>query len=778
MTGRFEGLNPEQAAAVTHRAGPLLILAGAGSGKTRVLTHRIAWLLEQGVDPWQILAVTFTNKAAGEMRQRVAELVGAERAGKVVLGTFHAACVRFLRRDAEVVGYPQSFTIYDDDDQRRLIRAICREQGLPPKKWPAARFQAKIDRAKNQLISPAEYAATMGDGPDDPTVRVYQAYERALRNAGAADFNDLLGLVVRMWREHPAVLERYRDRFRYLLVDEYQDTNRAQYELVRLLAARDRNVTVVGDDDQSIYSFRGADIRNILDFQRDFPDATVVRLERNYRSTANILKAAHAVVRHNRGRMDKELWTDVGDGEPIRLLVGDDADEEAELVVSEIRRLVRAGRRPGEIAVIYRTNRASRAFENALARARLPFVLVGARRFFERREVRDVVAYLRLILNPADNAACARVIDVPARGIGPKTVEELRALAARRGEPLLEAARVYGEGAGRRRGAVRSFVALIDRLAEAARTASPSALVGLVVEESGYADALRAEDTDDARERLENLAELARAVEAEIGSSSGATGDRGLVADLGGRSGGETWAEERDPLRDFLDRASLASDSDELPDAGEEGRVTLLTAHLAKGLEFPVVFVAGMYEGGFPHFRAQLEHEIEEERRLVYVALTRAREQLYLSRPRRHLSLDGGGWRQVTPSRFLRDIPAELMRGAGGRSPPAPVADLAARRRRLGFGPAVRSPLGGASAKRGPVEGPAPPHPTGSVRTTVPEDLSVFEPGTRVWHPRFGEGVVRRREGSPTNPKLHIHFASCGRMAILARFAELEIVID
>ncbi|RME21465.1 MAG: ATP-dependent DNA helicase PcrA, partial [Deltaproteobacteria bacterium] len=655
----LDGLNPPQREAASRIEGPLLILAGAGSGKTRVLTHRIAHMLDQGIDPRHILAVTFTNKAAGEMKERVHNLVG-ERGRRILVTTFHSACVRFLRQDIEVLGYPRSFTIYDTDDQNRLLKRLLAAEGIRSKEWTPARLRGVIDRAKNRMQTPRELAEELRHSPGDPSARLYARYQEELQAAGAVDFNDLLNLVVRLWREHPAVLARYQRRFRYVMVDEYQDTNRAQYELIRLLMARPpgepRNIAVVGDDDQSIYAFRGANIRNILDFERDFPDATVVRLEQNYRSMGNILAAAHAVVRHNAGRMDKKLWTDRGDGEPVVVRAYDDPNAEAEAIVAEIRRQVEAGaRRYGDTAIIYRTNAQSRSFEQVMVRSGVPHVLVGARKFYERREVRDLLAYLKLVLNPADDMALLRVINVPRRGIGAKSLESLRQYAAREGVPLLAAARTWSRGKGRAQAGAARFVEQIDHFTELARTLEPGRLVERIAAETGYIDALRSEDSEEARGRIDNIAALASAVDEPVDAAalfdvtamSGAEGD-GAALDLD------------DPLvrlQLFCDRVSLAGQDEDLPDADDAGQVTLLTAHLAKGLEFPQVYVVGMFEGGFPHFRAMdREEDIEEERRLVYVAMTRARDRLVLTRSRRNLVV-GEGYRDVRPSRFLADLP-------------------------------------------------------------------------------------------------------------------------
>ncbi|MCB9777178.1 MAG: UvrD-helicase domain-containing protein [Alphaproteobacteria bacterium] len=810
MSDLLSGLNPEQRRAAEHIDGPLLILAGAGSGKTRVLTHRIAWMLHKGVDPRSILAMTFTNKAAAEMKHRVAQLVG-DRAKRILVSTFHSACVRFLRQDIHHLGYPRSFNIYDTDDQTRLFKEIARDMRLDSKQWSPARLRSEVDQAKNKLWTPDDLAADRSRDPGDPVASVYARYQAALVTAGAVDFNDLLGLVERLWREHPAVLERYQRRFRYLMVDEYQDTNRAQYALIRLLMKRppgeSQNVAVVGDDDQSIYAFRGADIRNILDFKKDFPGATVVRLEQNYRSTGNILAAAHGVVQHNPGRMDKQLWTAAGDGPRVRVIACDDEGAEAERVVGELRRRVQQGAaRWGDFAVIYRTNAASRPFENVLVRAGVPHVLVGARKFYERREVRDLLSYLKLVLNPADELAWARIINVPRRGIGDKTVAGIRELGQQLGVPPLEAtARWAAAGGGQARKAAARLCEQLAGWSEDAKTTSPGELVQRIAEQSGYAAALREEGTDEARSRLENVEALCRAAEEPFD-------DAELFDDLFVEAAAVDLEDPLVRLTLFLDRVSLAGQDEDLPDDDDHGKVTLLTAHLAKGLEFPVVYTVGMVEGGFPHFRAlEREEDLEEERRLVYVAFTRAQQQLVVTRPRRRL-FPGRGYESAQPSRFLGDIPPQVAEhegsafsgggyggsafgGGGGYRSPHDAGLHARRAERAGYRPPAGLGGGSAGASRrtpsGP-EGRAPfrsaamaggrgplstAEPDAELRLVTPEDPSELQPGTEVFHPQFGRGTIQERQGSPANMKLVIHFKGHGRKKLFLRHAHLEIVL-
>ena len=776
MTVPLDDLNAAQRRAVMTLEGPLLILAGAGSGKTRVITRRIAWLLEQGVKPWEIFAVTFTNKAAQEMKERVEALVG-DVARRILVSTFHAACMRFLRQDIPLVGYPKTFTIYDDDDQTRLLKAICADLHIDPERYPPGRFRYGIDQAKNQLLSPEQLAAEpwrIGRKVDltDPTPKVYAEYQRRLRQQSAVDFNDILGLMVQILEEFPEVRARYQARYRFLMVDEYQDTNAAQYRLIRLLAGEGRpNLAVVGDDDQSIYRVRGADIGNILNFDRDYPDAKIV-LPTNYRSTRRIFDAAMSVVRNNSRRLPgKDDIQAAGDeGEPVRLLTGESEQDEAALVLKEIRWLLQRGYRPGDIAVIYRTNAASRAFEQVLTSASIPFALVGGQRFFNREEVKDILSYLRLVLNPADEMSFLRAIGAPARGVGPKALDAIRAEAEARGVPLLSALGVWAEGGGKSRAGGAAFYKLIRHLQELALTESPVRVVMATIEESGYARALRAEDSDKARARIENLDALVHAVQEAQDAGREPEGDTDLP----------TPQEPLEVLQAFLDRAALSGGSDDLPD--EDGRVTLLTAHLAKGLEYPVVFVAGLYQGGFPHFRSlDFEDDLEEERRLLYVACTRARARLYLSRPRTRMTFDaknGARLQRADPSLFLSEMdPRVLSYGSASvaalprPSPPAPTPPTLSGSRFA----SLQRPLPGLSAPRPPTA----PAPSGEVhRTLIPDSAASFQVGVRVVHPQFGPGVIQERLGSPSNPKLVIQFDRLGRRTVIALQARLEILIS
>ncbi|MCB9764619.1 MAG: UvrD-helicase domain-containing protein [Alphaproteobacteria bacterium] len=744
----LQGLNAPQREAVEALDGPLLILAGAGSGKTRVLTRRVAHLLHTGrAQPWQVLAVTFTNKAAQEMKHRIGILVGPEAAADLWVSTFHSTCVRMLRRDIAHLGYPRSFVIYDDDDQNRLLKDILKGRGVDKEKLSPRRLRGLIDRAKTAMAGPEALA----DEPDLPGVAVscFEDYEARLRAANALDFNDLINKTAELLRDHDAVRHRWQRRFRYIMVDEYQDTNRAQYRLVNLLAAGHGNLAVVGDDDQSIYSFRGADIRNILDFERDHPDARVVRLEQNYRSTERILQAAMAVVENNRQRKDKRLWTAGDTGEPIFTLIGRDEETEGREVAGEIRTLLDQGQRPEDIAIIYRTNARSRVFELALSEARLPYVIVGARRFYERLEIKDLLGYLRLVVNPADEMGFKRVVNVPRRGIGARTVDAIEAHANQHGVSMLEAARAMGEAKGRTGRALSGFVALIDRFRAEVPSHSPGELVQLIAEETGYLPALKAEKTTEAEDRIRNIQELGRDVESEA------------EADI------------EDPferLQAFLDRASLTGQDSELPDGG---RITLMTAHLAKGLEYPVVFATGLVEGSFPmvHGGHYTDRELEEERRLMYVAITRAQERLYLTRALRRM-IYGRGIAPTSPSPFLDEIPRDLMRpaGSGARRRPAPAVGPTHQKAKLDAFLAWQK-------QRAPVDA-APPDLDEPVTTRPATDPSDFAVGVRVVHRNFGLGVIRGKKSFPGTIRLDIEFAKRRRRTINPRLEPLEIVID
>jgi DNA helicase-2/ATP-dependent DNA helicase PcrA len=647
-------LNPPQVEAVSHTGGPLLILAGAGSGKTRVLAHRVAYLVATGTKPWQIVAVTFTNKAANEMRERIAGLIGEEAAREATIGTFHAICARILRRDGNAIGLTRSFTIYDRADQVAMVKGILRRLDLDEKRFAPAGMLAWIGQRKDELADPATATRQAANYYDETAARVYAAYQEQLNEDDAVDFDDLLMRAVFLFEQHPEILARYQGRWQQILVDEYQDTNRAQYLLCSLLAAKHGNLAVVGDDDQSIYSWRGADLRNILDFERDHPTTKVVKLEQNYRSTQTILDAAHAVVSRNEGRKEKKLWTDRGAGTAITLFDAYNEYEEAEFVARQVERLTGSGRsglnamltaraddeagslRYGEIAVTYRINAQSRVLEEAFVRFGIPYQLVGGTRFYERREVKDALGYVRLSRNTSDRVALERVVNVPARGIGDKTLEELRASAEARGGTLWDAIERAGENPNlspRARTALSGFAELVRGFAAIAAREPPSAIFDAVYERTGLREQLQ-DGTDDGEERWTNLLEL-RNHAAEFDELAIPEG-----------------------LERFLEEVALVSDQDELQEAPD--RVTLITLHAAKGLEFPIVFIVGLEEGLLPHRRAlEDDRELEEERRLAYVGMTRAKDRLYLVHAN-HRSTWGVG-AASEPSRFLAELPEELL---------------------------------------------------------------------------------------------------------------------
>jgi DNA helicase-2/ATP-dependent DNA helicase PcrA len=637
-------LNPRQLEAVRHGDGPLLVLAGAGSGKTRVLTYRIASLIrDRGVPPSGILAVTFTNKAAGEMRERLQALLGTQTARALWIGTFHATCSRILRISGAAGDVDPRFVIYDDDDQRTLMRETLRAMDLDDRRFPPAAVLGEIGRAKNELLDHVAYAARAETARESMLGRIYAAYQRRLDDAHALDFDDLLLRTVRLFQDAPAVLAQYQERFRHILVDEYQDTNHAQYTLVNLLARRHRNLCVVGDDDQAIYRWRGADVRNILEFERDYPEATVVALEQNYRSTQRILAAAAAVIHHNPHRHPKTLWTSNPEGEPVGLYEAFDGYDEARYIGEQIRAHQAAGGRAGDVAVLYRTHAQSRQLEEMFLRLGIPYRIIGGVRFYERAEVRDLLAYLRLAYNPADEAGLRRVVNVPRRGVGDTTLRRLDAHAREHGTTLWEALR----GAAHRgpagavpaaaglTGAVRTglteFAGLVEDLGAFAADHSARDVLLRAIDRTGYRRMLEQEGTDDAYARLENLEELG-AVAREVEETT-----------------------EDGSLEMFLQHLALQTDIDTVDERPD--RVTLMTLHSAKGLEFPIVVLAGLEEGLFPHMRA-LEQDVDlaEERRLCYVGMTRARRRLLLTYA--HARTSYGTTRPSVPSRFLAEIPA------------------------------------------------------------------------------------------------------------------------
>ncbi|MFS8200778.1 DNA helicase PcrA [Streptomyces sp. CWNU-52B] len=767
----LDGLNENQRAAVVHHGSPLLIVAGAGSGKTRVLTHRIAHLLgERKVHPGEILAITFTNKAAGEMKERVEQLVGP-RANAMWVMTFHSACVRILRRESKQLGFTSSFSIYDAADSKRLMALVCRDLDLDPKRFPPKSFSAKISNLKNELIDEEDFAAQAaggtsqtesGGGFEKALAQAYAMYQSRLREANALDFDDLIMTTVNLLRAFPDVAEHYRRRFRHVLVDEYQDTNHAQYSLVReLVGTSDHPVDVppaqsdlppaelcvVGDADQSIYAFRGATIRNILQFEEDYPNAKTILLEQNYRSTQTILTAANAVIERNESRRPKNLWTNAGAGARITGYVADTEHDEAQFIAEEIDRLTDSGdAKAGDVAVFYRTNAQSRVFEEIFIRVGLPYKVVGGVRFYERKEVRDVLAYLRVLANPEDSVPLRRILNVPKRGIGDRAEAMIDALSQREKISFPQALRRVDEAYGmaaRSTNAVKRFNTLMEDLRTIVESgAGPATVLEAILERTGYLAELQASTDPQDETRIENLQELA-AVALEFEQEAGE---------------GETPA----GLPAFLERVALVADSDQIPDEEEDGSgvITLMTLHTAKGLEFPVVFLTGMEDGVFPHMRALGQaKELEEERRLAYVGITRARERLYLTRASMR-----SAWGQPSynpPSRFLEEIPDTHLdwkrTGSMGAVASGPVAGVAASLSST----RSRSAASGASGfatRRGASDKPV-------------VSLAV---GDRVTHDQFGLGTVVGVKGMGANSEATVDFGGEKPKRLLLRYAPVE----
>jgi len=712
----IEGLNEPQRQAVLHGEGAVLILAGPGSGKTRVITHRIASLvIEHRVPPWRILAVTFTNKAAKEMRERASRLLGDD-AASLHMGTFHSMCARWLRQDGEAIGLSRNFVIYDDADQVALIKRVMEELHIDPRKFSPRGVLAAISNAKSEMLVPEALLSTVRGYNDEVVARVYARYEQSLKKASALDFDDLLLYAVRML-EVPEILDKYAGRYLHVLVDEFQDTNAVQYTLARKLASRHGNITVVGDPDQSIYSWRAADIRNVTYFERDFPGCTVYLLEQNYRSTAAILEAADAIIGKNPGRHPRKLWTDRGGGELITTYDAYSDEEEGEFAANEAAKLVSAGRSFADIAVLYRTNAQSRAVEEALVRHRIPYRLIGGVRFYQRREIKDLLAYFRLAQNPRDEASLLRVINVPGRGIGDRTIERLEDFARENGVTTWDACEGVAGGLnapginGRSAAAVAGFVHVINRLKDESARPLPE-LLDQVLTTTGYAKYLQ-ESGDDAQDRIENVLEL-RSLMSEY-------------EEVGGSDSG---------LEVFLQDVALVADVDELREG--TAAVTLITLHAAKGLEFPVVFLIGLEEGVLPHIRSFDDpRQMEEERRLCYVGMTRAMDLLYLSRSYRRFSF--GQSAANPPSRFLADVPAHVKRPYG-------------------------------STTRTYAEAAAAP----SLFTEIEEaEDSLWQAGDRVAHQKFGTGVIVSSQKNGSDIEYVVSFETAGTRRLLQSFAKL-----
>ena len=756
----LDGLNPVQAQAARTTDGPVMIIAGPGSGKTRTLTHRIAYLLaSKQAWPSQILALTFTNKAAREMQARVRQLVGEEAKG-MWIGTFHSTFARVLRREADKIGFSRDFTIYDSDDTERLLKELMRRYGIDPKRVTPRSVRSAISGAKNAMVGPDEYARLAGDPFTEAAATLYRPYAEALRKANAMDFDDLLGMPIRLFEQHPETLKAYQNRWRYVHIDEYQDTNRTQYVLAKLLAAGHKNLCVVGDDAQSIYAFRGADIQNILSFQKDYPGAETFRLEQNYRSTQRIVRLADAVIKTNTKQLDKELWTDNDEGDPVVLMEALSERDEAQKIERTIRDIrSRVGIAWSDVAVLYRTNAQSRSIEEALRRGGIPYRMVGGTSFYQRKEIKDALAYLRLAVNPTDEASILRVINTPTRGIGAKTVDGLRGYATERGLPLWSAVQNPEEAglSSRAANAVEGFGFLVSRFASKAATAPADELAREFVQETGLLKDLRDQNTPEALARLENVHELLNAV-AEF-------------------AGGDPTGEPR-TLSEFLQEVSLVADVDRLQE--DDNRVTLMTLHASKGLEFKVVFVTGLEEGLFPLAKAaQDPTELEEERRLLYVGVTRAEEALFLSYARSRYRY--GDQQQSVRSRFLDELDGDdlLRTESGGR--------FEARRGRF-------EPSEGGHGRYGTMDpnywkqslrgdDGAKKRRTKSVKAARGERTIVYDegegqvvPGAQVHHKTFGNGKVISVEGAGDRAAAVINFKSVGMKKLKLAFARLQVV--
>ena len=777
-------LNEPQRAAVECTEGPLLVLAGAGSGKTRVLTYRIAHILEDlDVAPWEILAITFTNKAAAEMRERLQGLVGPRTRGMWV-STFHSMCVRILRADAERMGFDKNFTIYDTDDQKRLYKEIMAELDIDPKRFPINALMNRISTAKNELKAPGPFAKEANDPVGKVAARVYERLQERLKQANAFDFDDLLLYAYLLLKNHPDILEAYQLRFRYILVDEYQDTNHAQYEICRLLAAGHGNIMVVGDDDQSIYSWRGADIRNILEFEKDYPSCTTIKLEQNYRSVGNVLAAANAVIANNQHRKAKKLFTDQPDGEKIHVYMATDERDEGRWIAGEIEKQRRSGLSYNQCAVFYRTNAQSRMLEDMLLRAGVPYRIVGGTRFFDRAEIRDVMAYLTLVINPADDIAAKRVINTPRRGIGKSTVERVEQFAREMGMTFMEGAELAVADPELRATARRSLGEFVQLVKDAqSYSGELRKLVEAVVDRSGLIGALMAEGTDEARGRIENIQEFLSVVDEFVDTHDDEDADYAAPTAVEPGVGGEAADAEPvrvlrgDSLADFLEWVRLRTDLDTL---GEDGQaVTMMTVHASKGLEFDCVFVAGMEETLFPHTNSANDAAgIEEERRLAYVAITRARKTLFLTSAYTRQIF---GQTQSNPvSRFVHEIPAELRQTMGVGSQGFSGTGWEKRGSRRGisgsgveagggrvFGrSSASSPLGRSDRERrearegragtGRAVSGAYVRPGAEKKAAAKMTFSI---GDAVDHKTFGRGKVIKVDGDT----LHVRFAKSGQ---------------
>lgn len=768
MNPLLNGMNDKQAEAVKTTKGPLLIMAGAGSGKTRVLTHRIAYLIDEKlVNPWNILAITFTNKAAREMRERAMALNPAT--ADTLIATFHSMCVRILRRDADHIGYNRNFTIVDPGEQRTLMKRILKNLNLDPKKWNERAILGTISNAKNDLLDEVAYENQAGDMYTQIVAKCYKAYQAELRQSEAMDFDDLIMLTLRLFDQNPDVLAYYQQRYQYIHVDEYQDTNHAQYQLVKLLASRFKNICVVGDADQSIYGWRGADMQNILDFEKDYPEAKVVMLEENYRSTKKILQAANAVINNNRNRRPKKLWTQNADGEQIVYYRAHDEREEAVFIASTIDNIVREqGKNFKDFAVLYRTNAQSRTIEEALLKSNIPYTMVGGTKFYSRKEIRDVISYLNVIANTADNISYERIVNEPKRGVGPGTLEKIRDFANLQNMSLLDAsANIMLSGVkGKAAQAVWDLANLLMNLRTDLDKYSVTELVETVLDKTGYLDALRVQNTLESQARIENIEEFLTVTKNFDENQDDAPEDESGI----------------DKLSRFLNDLALIADTDD-GDA-ETAEVTLMTLHAAKGLEFPIVFLIGMEEGVFPLSRAaEDQDELEEERRLAYVGITRAEQLLFVTNANTRTLFGKTSYNR--PSRFIREIDDELLQYQGLARPAnssfgVRYSNSSDQSMSFGKGMSLQQALQARKAKAQPTSRGAQPYskavkgvPLGQSASTSKEAVD-WQIGDIAHHRKWGDGTVLAVTGSGKTQELKINFPEVGLKKLLASVAPIE----
>lgn len=769
MQNILEGLNEKQYEAVTHTEGPCLVIAGAGSGKTKVLTHKIAYLIgEKGAHPWDILAITFTNKAANEMKERIANLIG-EAAKDIWMGTFHSICVRILRRFIDRIGFESSFIIFDSSDQRTLVKNCLKDLSIDDKMFTDRSVLSEISNAKNAMLEPEQYTASAnGDFRKEKIATVYELYQKRLKENNAIDFDDIINYTIRILMENPDVLEYYANKFKYVLVDEYQDTNKAQFTLITLFASKNGNITVVGDNDQGIYSFRGADISNILNFEKDFPGTIIIKLEQNYRCTGNILKAANAVIKNNEVKYKKELWTQNEEGNLPKVYVADNEYDEGAYIVEQIEHLKRVEYyKYSNFAVLYRMNTQSRAIEDIFRRESIPYKIIGGLKFYERKEIKDIIAYLRLIQNSSDNLSLKRIINEPKRGIGKTSLDKIEQISISNEISMYEVIKNAEQyGLNRVYLNSREFINTIEELKNQKDKLNISELIKITLKKSGYTQALKDEKTIEAENRIENLNEfLTVAMEFE-----------------------EQFAENT--LSEFLEGITLSSDIDNLEE--EEEAVTLMTLHSAKGLEFPVVFLVGMEEGIFPGYKSISEpQELEEERRLCYVGITRAKENLFLTCSKQRTIFGSTSYNPT--SRFLNEIPEELLEGyeeAFGQNHKEQLFKDSSYSWSYGnkdnsniktYKVNEKEPIMAASNKTSQNNGFM--YRTAesflnslSKKTTNNVDLSQYKSGVRVFHKKFGEGIINKVEPEGTDLKVDINFDKVGHKRLMAKYANLEVI--